>query len=76
MRKMLLVCAAGLSLASAAYEIVDIDWKFDGDTSRVATGSDVTENSSMIDTYLNDSAFSDAVLLDTSSKAGLCIIFR
>lgn len=76
MRKMLLVCAAGLSLASAAYEIVDIDWKFDGDTSRVSTGSDVTENSSMIDTYLNDSAFSDAVRLDTSSKAGLCIILR
>ena len=76
MRKMLLVCAAGLSLVSVAYEIVDIDWTFEGDTSRVAAGSDVTENSSMIDTYLNDRAFSDAVLLDTSSKAGLCIIFR
>lgn len=30
----------------------------------------------MIDTYLNDRAFSDAVLLDTSRKAGLCIILR
>ena len=76
MGKMLLVCAAGLSLASAAYQIIDIDWKFEGDTSRVSTGTDVTENSSMIDTYLNDRAFSDAVLLDTSSKSGLCIIFR
>ena len=76
MGKMLLVCAAGLSLASAASQIVDIDWKFEGDTSRVSTGTDVTENSSMIDTYLNDRAFSDAVLLDTSSKSGLCIIFR
>lgn len=39
MRKMLLVCVTGLSLASAAYEIVDIDWKFEGDTSRVSTGT-------------------------------------
>ena len=30
----------------------------------------------MIDTYMNDRAFSDAVLLDTSRKAGLCIILR